>query len=87
MLAIERFNNLDDRTIEEFFYGLQREVLNEMMDCAITLILEIMLESIKRTFNICGNTAVGQKNNSMRDTNKKALMIGINITDLDNIER
>ena len=51
MLAVERFNNTDDRTIEEFFYGLQREVLNEMMDCAITLILDIMLESIRKTFN------------------------------------
>ena len=51
MLAVERFYNTDDRTIEEFFYGLQREVLNEMMDCAIALILEIMLESVRRTFN------------------------------------
>ena len=51
MLAIERFNNTDNRTIEEFFYGLQREVLNEMMDCAIALILEIILESVRRTFN------------------------------------
>ncbi len=51
MLAVERFNNTDDRTIEEFFYGLQREVLNEMMDCAIALILEIMLDSVRRTFH------------------------------------
>ena len=50
MLAVERFNNTDNRTIEEFFYGMQREVLNEMMDCAITLILDIMLESVRRTF-------------------------------------
>ena len=50
MLAVERFNNTDNRTIEEFFYGMQREILNEMMDCAITLILDIMLESARRTF-------------------------------------
>ena len=51
MLAIERFNNTDERTIEEFFYNVQREVFNEMMDCALTLILDIMLESIRKTFN------------------------------------
>ena len=51
MLAVERFNNTDNRTIEDFFYGMQREVFNEMMDCAITLILDIMLESVRRTFD------------------------------------
>ena len=51
MLAIERFNNTDDRTIEEFFYNLKREVFNEMLDFALTLILDIMLESVRKTFN------------------------------------
>ena len=51
MLAVERFNNTDTRTIEELFYGLQRQVINEMMDCALMIILEIMLESVRRTFN------------------------------------
>ena len=51
ILAIERFNNTDDRTIEEFFYDLKREVFNEMLDYALTLILDIMLESIRKTFN------------------------------------
>ena len=51
ILAVERFNNTDDRTIEEFFYDLKREVFNEMLDYALTLILDIMLESIRKTFN------------------------------------
>jgi len=51
MLAIERFKNMDNRTIEEFFYKIQREVVNEMMDCTITLILDVMLESVRETFN------------------------------------
>ena len=50
ILSVERFNNTDNRTIEEFFYRLQREVFNEMMDCAIILILNIMFESVRRTF-------------------------------------
>ena len=51
ILAAWRFNNTDDRTIEEFFYDLKREVFNEMLDYALTLILDIMLESIRKTFN------------------------------------
>ena len=54
ILAAWRFNNTDDRTIEEFFYDLKREVFNEMLDYALTLILDIMLESIRKTFNISG---------------------------------
>ena len=51
ILTVERFNNTDGRTIEEFFYNLKREVFNEMMDCALTLILDIMLESVRKTFS------------------------------------
>ena len=51
ILTVERFNNTDGRTIEEFFYNLKREVFNEMLDFALTLILDIMLESVRKTFN------------------------------------
>ena len=50
-MVLTSFNNTDDRTIEEFFYDLKREVFNEMLDYALTLILDIMLESIRKTFN------------------------------------
>ena len=50
-MVLTSFNNTDDRTIEEFFYDLKREVFNEMLDYALTLSLDIMLESIRKTFN------------------------------------
>lgn len=51
ILAIERFYNTDNRSIEDLFYGVQREIVNEMMDCAIILILDVMLQSVKEYFN------------------------------------
>ena len=51
ILAVERFQNTDNRSLEELFYGIQREIVNEMMDCAIILLLDIMLESVKEYFH------------------------------------
>lgn len=51
ILAVERFNNTDSRSIEELFYGIQREVINDMIDCAIILVLDAMLASVKQYFN------------------------------------
>ncbi|MBQ9438135.1 MAG: hypothetical protein IJU50_07355, partial [Lachnospiraceae bacterium] len=51
VLAVERFQNTDNRSLEELFYGVQREIANEMMDCAIVLLLDIMLESVKECFH------------------------------------
>lgn len=51
ILAIERFRNTDNRSLEELFYGIQREIINEMMDCAIVLILDVMLQSVRECFN------------------------------------
>lgn len=51
ILATERFQNTDNRSLEDLFYGVQREVINEMMDCAIILVLDIMLESVKQYFH------------------------------------
>ena len=50
ILAIERFQNTDNRSLEELFYEVQRDIINEMMDCAIILILDIMLQSVKQHF-------------------------------------
>ena len=51
ILVIERFNNTDSRSIEEIFYGIQREVVNDLIDCAIVLVLDAMLASVKQYFN------------------------------------
>jgi hypothetical protein len=51
ILAIERFRNTDNHSIEDLFYGVQRELVNEMMDCAIILILDIVLQSVKQYFH------------------------------------
>ena len=50
ILAVERFRNTDNRSIVELFYQVQREIVNEMMDAAIILILDIMLKSVKQYF-------------------------------------
>ncbi len=50
ILAVERFYNTDNRTLEDLFYGVQREIMNEMMDCAIILILDVMLDSVRQYF-------------------------------------
>ena len=51
ILAVERFQNTENGTHEELFYGLQREIVNKMMDCAIFLLLDVMLESVKECFH------------------------------------
>lgn len=47
ILALFRFENTDNRGIQEIMYGIQREIVNEMMDCAITLIIDTLLDSIR----------------------------------------
>ena len=51
ILVVERFKNTDNRSLEELFYGVRRDIINEMMDCAITLILDAMLDSVRQFFN------------------------------------
>ena len=51
ILSVERFNNTDNRSIEELFYGIQREVMNDLIDCAIVIVLDAMLASVKQYFN------------------------------------
>lgn len=51
ILSVERFRNTDNRSLEELFYGIQREIINEMMDCAIILVIDALLESIRQYFS------------------------------------
>lgn len=51
ILAVERFKNSDNRSIEELFYNVQREIVNEFMDCAIVLMVDTLLDSIREYYN------------------------------------
>ncbi len=51
ILSVERFQNTDNRSLEELFYGIQREIIDEVMNSALILLLDIMLESVKDYFN------------------------------------
>ena len=50
ILAVIRFENTDERGIEEIMYGIQREVINSVMDCAVILIIDTLLDSIRECF-------------------------------------
>ena len=51
ILTVERFNNSDNRTVEELFYQVQRDVINQMVNVAIVTLLDILLESVKDFFH------------------------------------
>lgn len=51
ILAVERFQNTDNKSLEELFYGIQRDIINERIDYEIILILDIMLQSVKQYFD------------------------------------
>ena len=55
MLAVERFNNTDNRSIVDIFYNVRRDIENEMMDCAIVIVLDAMLESVRNYFSATEN--------------------------------
>lgn len=51
ILATERFKNSDNRSIEELFYGVQREIVNKFMDCAIVLMIDTLLDSVREYYH------------------------------------
>ena len=50
VLAVERFKNSDSRSIEDLFYGVQREMADELMDCAVVLMIDTLLDSIREYY-------------------------------------
>ena len=52
ILAVIRFDNTDDRGIEEIMYGIQREIINQMLDCAVLLIIDTLLDSVRECFGV-----------------------------------
>lgn len=47
ILSVERFKNSDNRSLEDLFYGVQREIVNELIDCAIVLVIDTLLDSVR----------------------------------------
>ncbi len=50
ILSLERFWATDNRTIEEIFYSVQREVISQIVDTAVVIVLDAMLESVRKQF-------------------------------------
>jgi len=51
ILAVERFNNSDNRSVEDLFYQVQRDVINQMVNVAIVTLLDILIDSIRDFFH------------------------------------
>ena len=51
ILAVERFNNSDKRSIEELFYGIQREIVRMELNYVMTLFFETMIDSVRTIFS------------------------------------
>ena len=52
ILEHTRFQNSDNRTIEDLFYQMQREVVNSIMDTAIVIIVDALLNAFRKCFNV-----------------------------------
>ena len=52
ILEHARFQNSDNRTIEDLFYQMQREVVNSIMDTAIVIIVDALLNAVRKCFNV-----------------------------------
>ena len=51
ILAVERFNNTDNRSIMDLFYQIKREIICDIMDKAIIIIVDALLNSVRKLFN------------------------------------
>ena len=52
ILSVERFKNSDNRSFEDLFYGVQREIVNELIDCAIVLMIDTLLDSVREYYHV-----------------------------------
>ena len=52
ILEHARFQNSDNRTIEDQFYQVQREAVNSIMDTAIVIIVDALLNAVRKCFNV-----------------------------------
>ena len=51
ILSVERFKNSDNRSLEDLFYGVQREIVNELIDCSIVLMIDTLLDSVREYYH------------------------------------
>ena len=51
ILVMARFNNSDNRSVEDLFYQVQREIMNQMMNVAIVTLLDILIDSVRDFFH------------------------------------
>ena len=51
ILELARFQNGDHRTLEDLFHQVQREVINSMIDTAIVIIVDALLNAVRKCFN------------------------------------
>ena len=50
ILVVARCKSADNLSIGELFYGIQREIMNEFLNCTLVLILDTLLESVRQYF-------------------------------------
>ena len=55
ILSVERFNNTDNRSLMDLFYQIKREIINNIMDKAITIIVDALLNSVQKYFKATEN--------------------------------
>ena len=51
ILVVERFNNTDNRSVEDLFYQVQRDVINQMVNVAVVTLLDILIDSVRDFFH------------------------------------
>ena len=51
ILAVERFNNSDNRSVEDLFYQVQRDIINQVHNAAIVTLLDILIDSVRDFFH------------------------------------
>lgn len=50
ILAVARFYNTADWTIEDVFFGLQQDLIREKVDREVVLLIDALLDSVREYF-------------------------------------
>lgn len=51
ILAVAKFYNSADWTIEDFFFGIQQELIQDKIDREIVLLIDVLLDSVREYFD------------------------------------
>lgn len=52
VLVVERFRNTDNRSVQDLFYGVQREIMDKMIGQAVVTIIDALLSTVQHHFHI-----------------------------------